>query len=206
MANHSFTRLLAVNRILRGAGEQPVSSLTEDGINDTAIAEAILDETTAEYQKDGLTVNTEYVTYTPDADGFIVLPINTLRADGQSDSDQYTVRGYQPKKLYDLENNTYVFTEDVDLVLTQGLDFTELPVDIQFAIVDKAAMLYQMITVGDQGMHATLSQQALQSRITAKIADDAQGDYNLFDNPRTNAYWMRKRTRRQNLNNRGLIT
>lgn len=206
MANHSFTRLLAVNRILRGAGEQPVSSLTEDGINDTAIAEAILDETTAEYQKDGLTVNTEYVTYTPDADGFIVLPINTLRADGQVDSDQYTVRGYQPKKLYDLENNTYVFTEDVDLILTQGLDFTELPIDIQFAIVDKAAMTYQMITVGDQGMHATLSQQALQSRITAKIADDSQGDYNLFDNPRTNAYWMRKRTRRQNPNNRGLIT
>lgn len=205
MANMRFTRLMAVNRILRGAGEQPVNSLTEDGINDTVLAESILDECTAEYQKDGLHTNTEMVTYSPDSEGFITLPSGTLRVDAQRFDLNVTQRGYQPTKLYDIDNRTFVFTKSIDLVITVAIPLEDLPIDIQFAVIDRAARMYQMVTVGDQKMDALLAEQEMRSRIAARIADDDQGDYNLFNNMNTSAYWAVNRIRKPSRRYDGLL-
>ena len=205
MANMRFSRLTAVNRILMFAGEQPVNSLSDDGINDTTLAEALLDQCNAEIQKEGLHVNTEIFTYTPDEDGFISLPSGTLRVDCPKFNRNVTQRGYQPTRLYDLDNNTYVFTDDIEIEIVIGMAFEDLPADIQFAIVDKAARMYQMSTVGDVNMDAILSEQELRSRMGMIRANEQQADFNLFSNMNNNAYWAVKRIRRPSAKYKGLI-
>lgn len=205
MSNMRFSRLTAVNRILMFAGEQPVNSLSDDGINDTALAEAALDQCTAEIQKEGLTVNTEIHTYAPDVEGNIYLPTGTLRVDAVKFNRNVTQRGYQPTRLYDLDNNTYTFTDEIEINLVVGIAFEDLPMDIQFAIVDKAARMYQMITVGDTNMDQILAEQELRSRMGMMRANEEQGDFNLFKNMNNNAYWAVTRLRKPSAKYKGLI-
>lgn len=195
--NLRFTRLTAINRMLRSAGEQPVNSLTEDGINDTSVAEAILNECSAELQSEQPYSVTEWLEYEPDTNGYINLPDGTLRVDAQYRTDEVTQRGYSPCRLYDLENNTFVFTESVMLQLTIGIPFEDLPIAEQLMIVDKASYMYSVLTQGDTAaVHQLLAEQALLSRARFRAANAEQGDYNLFRNMNTNAYWAVSRQRR----------
>lgn len=197
MSNLRFTRLKAVNRMLAAAGEQPVSSLAEDNLNDTTMAESILDATTAEILKDEVYTNTEFLDYEPDVEGFINLPEGTLRVDSSDPTDEVTQRGYAPCRLYDLKNSTYVFTDTMTLKITYAVPYEELPIDVQFLIVDKAARYYSAIVTGDSGtLAALLQEQEMRSRSGMKTAMSEQGDYNLFKNPDNNAYWAILRMRK----------
>ncbi len=197
MSNLRFTRLTAVNRMLAAAGEQPVSSLAEDNLNDTTMAESILDATTAEILKDETYTNTEFLDYEPDIDGYINLPSGVLRVDSSDPTLEVTQRGYSPCRLYDLKNNTYVFDDTITLKVTYGLPFDEVAIDIQFLIVDKAARYYSAIVNADgPTLAALLQEQEMRSRAGHKTAMSEQGDYNLFKNPDSNAYWAVLRSRK----------
>lgn len=194
--NMRLTRLTAVNRILRGAGENPVNSLSADGLNDTALAEAVLDEVNVTIQLRGLTANTQIETRNMDADGFIQLPDNCLRALGSGDDvDRVFVMRGSPPKLYDVQESTFVFTAAVELELVMGLDFDALPPAHQFEIVDNAARLYQAQTVGDRGVDGMLNEISQLSRIQSRRQDILNRNSSILRPDRSAGQAVRRTTR-----------
>jgi hypothetical protein len=77
----ALSKLDAVNRILRSAGEYPVSTLSVTGSNDVTIAVQTLDETVLFIQLAGLNNNTEVKNMLPDSSGRIVIPDNVISVD-----------------------------------------------------------------------------------------------------------------------------
>jgi hypothetical protein len=183
-----WSRLSAVNAILRAAGEAPVNSL-ESGVNDTLIAEAVLDEHTLRWLTANNIVSSTFIQeWTPDDDGFINLPTGTLYAKPTDPDMPYVQRGSSPTRLWNVTDNTYVFEEAVELRVTVGVSFEELPVSSQQAIVDSARVEYQMFQQGDPAVHALLSNEAMRSRIVG-IGKDASADgKTVFDSKHSNAY------------------
>lgn len=167
-----LSKLAAVNRILRGAGENPVSSLDDTLVNETLMAETILDEVNMTEQMSGLHCNTVVEELTPDGDGFIFLPDSVLWVQswyltqgGKTSLDlNLSTRGNNPTKLYNATDNTDVFEDSVVVKYALLAAFEDLSTATQFQITDQASMLYQMSTVGDNAMNQLLSQMALISR------------------------------------------
>jgi hypothetical protein len=186
MAIAKLTRLLAVNRMLRAAGEQPVSSLVEDGVNDTSVAEQILDETTLALQLETPNCATVVETRNPTVDGFILLPDTTVSCD-TVDEDfemEVSVRGASGNvRLFNNDDNSFVFEDPVKVKITTALDFDELPVHIQFWIVDHAARVYQMFVQGDPAVDDILKEQARFSRIVSRAEDIRQRDKSIIRTP-----------------------
>lgn len=182
-----LSRLEAVNRILRESGDYPVSSLITDQSNDSLMAEAILDEYTKEALMAGTVGNTLVVEFQPDNNGFIPLPGNVLEVypwylplgGKNSMNKRVSVRG-TPPRLYDQDTNSFVFTESVVLQYTVLEDFENLPTPLQFAIADRAARSYQMVTQGDPRIDQQLAQQEMISRMRQRAAEVRAGQYNAF--------------------------
>lgn len=169
-----MTKLQAVNRMLRSANEYPVVSLTDDGVNDTNIAEDVLDETNFMVQIEGQNCNTTEEERHPTTEGYILLPDGTLHVEAM-DEDRginVTVRGARgDMKLYNVDDNTFVFEDSIKLKMVIGLDFEELPTPMQYWVTDMAARLYQATTVGDFGMDRLLQEIAASSRALARSQD-----------------------------------
>lgn len=171
----ALSKLEAVNRILRSAGEFPVNSLLSAS-NDTLMAETVLDEQTLFANMEGSLQNTYYTTLTPDSNGKIMLGDNVLHIEtcGADAPLLVTTRGSNPTYLYDIGNNTDVFTSSLKVQQVLRLEFEDLPTQAQFAVADTAARLYQMQTVGDTTQDQLLSQQQMLSTARARQADTRQ--------------------------------
>jgi len=137
------TELEAVNECLENIGQAPVSTLAGDLGVDTQIALNYVTKTNRELQSQGWYWNTEeeYV-LTPNGDNDILLPANTLsvRPDGNDAGRKLVQRG---SRLYDSDNQTYSFTSSVQVELTLGLAFTDLPETARRYIALRAARLFQ---------------------------------------------------------------
>lgn len=178
----ALTKLQAVNRMLRGAGESPVSTIEDDGVNDVAMAVAILDEATTMCQMDGSrSFNTEDTELVPDSNGIIFINADTLAIDTRDDSSQIdiAIKGIPPR-LYNLTDNTYVFESNLQVKQTILVPFEELPTAYQFEITDYAARVYQMQTLGDTTQDAVLGQIAMRSQIRARANEMRQVDSNFL--------------------------
>jgi len=199
----ALSKLEAVNRILRSAGEFPVSTLNSTS-NDTLLAEQVLDEQTLYMNMEGNLQNTTYSTIVPQSDGQFVLSNNLLHIEtvGSDMGLIVSTRGNNPTYLYDVANNTTFFTDSSGnpisgLYVQQviRLDFEDLPTQAQFAVADTSARMYQMQTVGDTNQDAILGQQQMLSDARARQADARQRKANFLwgrnvnpMNARTNLY------------------
>ena len=175
----ALSKLEAVNRILRSAGEYPVSTLNSTS-NDTLLAESVLDEQTLYANMEPSLQNTTYTTIAPTAEGQFVLSDSLLHIETYGDDGGLIVstRGNSPTYLYDVANNTTYFKDSsgnpisgLQVQQTLRLDFEDLPTQTQFSVADSAARLYQMQTVGDVNQDAILGQQQMLSDARAKQAD-----------------------------------
>lgn len=91
-------------------------------------------------QTEGLDCNTfENHIAVPDDDGYIQIEPYWLTAEPADHRYAYVVRG---TKLYDKDNSTYVFTQDVQLHVTTLIDFQELPAYVQGYVKALARKLY----------------------------------------------------------------
>lgn len=113
------TELEAVNICLQNINESPVNSLsTSQG--DALIAIQMLHDNSRRIQSIGLLCNTDYkMELTRDVNNHINLPKNTLKVyipDSYNDNKRDAVQ--RGMKLYDRQNNTYVFDDsyEVDIV------------------------------------------------------------------------------------------
>lgn len=147
------TELEAVNECLENIGQAPVSTIAGDLGVDTQIALNFVRKTNRQLQSQGWYWNTEdaYV-LTPNGDGDILLPANTLSVN-PAGNDYLRNLVQRGSRLYDKDNFTFTFTKSVQVNLTLGLDFTDLPETARHYIALRAARQFQDRIEGqsDQG-------------------------------------------------------
>lgn len=179
----ALSKLDAVNIVLgAGTGESPVSTLVS-GLGDAEIAERVLDEISRDVQAVGFHCNSEFnVTLTRDAStGEIAVPANTLSVDPAADSDfadrNITQRG---SKLFDLDNHTATFTENVPVDIVYHLDFEDLPYHIAYYIAQRAAREYQHRAMGSQAQdeRETKAERAARERMEER--EEQLDDFNVL--------------------------
>jgi len=193
----ALTKLMAVNRMLRGSGESPVSTIVDDGVNDVTLAVSILDETTILYQIDRQSYNTQDYTLTPDSNGYIYINSDTLFIDTRDDHADISIsiKG-SPPRLYNLDDLTDVWTINLQVSQTILVPFEEIPTADQFAITDQAARIYQMQTLGDPQADAVLQNIEMRSRIKARANEIRQNDTSMLTNSALANYISHPNSRR----------
>ena len=193
-----LSKLDAVNRILLKSGRSPVSTLGGTSVSAPILAEKELDDACRRIQAPGLSYNTTIKVYSPDTDGRISLPSNTLSADGAytNGGDNVTVRGGTAPYLYDMADDTDVFTDDVYLRVVRLLAFVDMPDSDQEWATDLAAQIFQMTNVGDQVQDALLGQIAATSRAKARAEEARRRDSNVLDNTSSDRLGSRRQYRR----------
>jgi hypothetical protein len=184
----ALPKLDAVNIVLgAGTGESPVSTLSS-GLGDAELAERVLDEVDRDVQAIGFHCNTEFsVTLTRDSvTNTISVPANTLSVDPAEDTEfedlNITQRG---GTLYDLDNHTNVFTQNIQVDIVYKLDFEDLPYHIAYYIAQRAARTYQQRNLGSQVLDAaeTREEQAARERMEEK--EEQLDDYNVLRDSRS---------------------
>lgn len=186
-----LTKIEAVNRILKASGKSPVSTLGGTDTSAAILAEQELDTSCRRIQAQGLSYNTVVKEYTPDSNGRISLPSNTLSADGarRHRERNVTVRGGSSPYLYDMEDDTAVFTDPMWLRVVRQLDFEDMPDADQEWATDSAAVIYQANNVGDQ--RPDLEQIAATSRAKARAEELRRLDANILDS--SSSEWLASR-------------
>ncbi len=134
-----MTKLNAVNMMLRKVGEMPVNTLIDSGYSELSHCISILEETNRDVQSAGFIFNTDNnFELVPDVNGFIYPPSNILRMINVEDFN-ITIR---EGKLYDIENHTNVFTENVKVDLTLEISFEDIEHIYQQYIALKACLIF----------------------------------------------------------------
>jgi hypothetical protein len=183
-------QLSVVNRMLGKMGEVPVESLTEDHDFIPACLRALNDMNRI-VQTRGYWFNTEVLTVTPDANGFINLPGDVLSVITKSRS--HIKRG---AKLYDTENGTDVFADEVCMSIVRLLAFDDLVPEAQTYIAHRAVAEFQSDYDGD----TTKTRQLLIDMAEAKVVLNAAHIRNI----RLNAIDNHPRLRRLHFQTRGI--
>lgn len=135
-----MTKLDAVNYILTGNGQRPVTVLDTSGVSYVAEAERLLDTVELEIQTRGWHFNTLYkVELTPDGSDHVLIPDGVITIDSD-DSDSWRDVTQQGDHLYDLDNNTDKFTDTIKVTYVQRLEFTCIPEAFKQWMASEAAL------------------------------------------------------------------
>lgn len=175
------TKLKAVNVLLAGIGEQPVSSLESVESSLAEQAESALDEASRSLQTKNWDWNTEReYPLSPNAEGKIDLPSNTVRVTEtrHSGGDDLIQRGQQ---LYNRTDHTFTFpqgeTVEVDLVVY--LQWDELPEFAKQAIMYLASKRFQMRELTSSAIDNLTQDDYAAALVLLEQAEDASGPSNI---------------------------
>ena len=168
------TRLKAVNIALQSAQIATVESLSSGDV-DAEVAEGILDENIVEVQTRGWAWNSEVVTLMPDQNGNIVLPDNFLKVDAVDTTINVIQRG---NKLYNLDENSFIFSKKIELIVVIGLEFEELPESARRYITYKTARIFQQRTLGEQVLNQYIMNEEQLAWAQMLNEDIESADYN----------------------------
>lgn len=174
----ALSRLDAVNMMLAAVGQLAVSTLeADDASADSEQAQAVLANVIRQVGSEGWHYNTELkYPLTPDEDGYLNLPANTLMVD-----TVYTDYGLdvvmRGSRLYDRTNHTFVFSDQttylVDLVVS--LPFEDLTPTTRWYIAVKATRMF----AADKLMRPDATRYKLSDELQARAlfeAEDARND------------------------------
>ena len=174
-----MSKLDAVNAMLESVWERPISTLEVSGVASVAMAKRVLDKVSQSVQSRGWHFNTDTeLPLTPDTDGFIQLPTNTLFVDTDGNSKDVDVaqRGF---RLYDREEHTFVFTKSVTVKLISLFDWEDLPQVARMYIALSAARVFR-----DKWLQAEAPSNPTAEEVEAlrnlEEAEADSGDYNMF--------------------------
>lgn len=176
----SDTRLDAVNSILEAIGESPVGTLENPTNVDVINAIRMLDSVSRKIQAEGWSFNTfESFKLNPDAtDGKIRWNSDILFF--KSSSGKIAKRG---DYLYDMANQTDLFTEPVTAKVILIVDFEDIPDPIRHFIAARTAKEFQLKYLGDESLTEELARielMAFQAVIDYRL--DVE-EPNMFQNP-----------------------
>lgn len=178
MALIASTKLQAVNIALNNVGQNSVASLDVAVPVDAQIAANIIDEVSRETQNAGFIWNTETRWITPDTEGNIYLPANTLKADvvGESFHLDVVQRGL---RMYDRENTTFVFTQPIKVELILALEFEEISEAARRFVTVRAARLFQERMFGSVEISQFNADDEAIARANLAHEETENADYNL---------------------------
>ena len=182
--------LPAINQILASVGQDPVTTLDQTN-PDVAIAYDTLIQVSREIQSEGWTFNKEQdYPLTPDSNSEILIPSNVLQIDisaetGHEEMDVIRRSG----KLYDKQEHTYTFTEELKCDVVWLFDWVDLPRPIQDYITARAACFTVSRIVGDGQLYQMCMQKEAYCRAMALEYECNQGDYSFFGQPKDGNYY-----------------
>ena len=192
------TELSAVNSILGSIGQSPVTSLASINSNDElefvnpeiAFIYQLLREVNVDVQNEGWSFNTEYhVTYSPDTNGYFVIPPNVIRFDVHDNQNIKTTDVVKRNgRLYDKYNHTDVFTSDLSLDVVTLYEFSDLPSVFQRYITYRAAGRAAAQLVANPQLVQLLATQEAQARAACMEYECDQGDHTFMGWPDGTSY------------------
>lgn len=183
------TELSAVNSILGSIGQSPVTSL--DFTNpEISFIHNLIREVNVDVQNEGWSFNTEYhVTYSPDTNGYFVIPPNVIRFDVHDNQNIKTTDVVKRNgRLYDKYNHTDVFTADLNLDVVTLYEFDDLPSVFQRYITYRAAGRAAAQLVGNPQLVQLLGTQEAQARAACMEYECDQGDHTFMGWPDGTSY------------------
>ena len=185
-----MTKLQAVNICLSSMGEPPVSTL-DSAAPDAQVISDIIDETSRAVQSIGWHWNIEKYTLSPNTNGELMLPNNTLRVDSVDASFDIDViqRGL---RLFNRGDNTYTFTDPITVEVFVGLPFDDLPFAAKQYIALSAARISQQRLLGSDSLYKFNVQDEQQAWLNLLRDESDVSDSNmLYDSYSTSSMLMR---------------
>lgn len=150
------TELEAVNRMLGSIGQTPVNTLSATGIPDVTRALQYLREVLLDVQARGWSWNTDKdYTLQPDPDGHIAIPNGALEVDASDNTASIVVRrnpSTNDLSLYNVDDQTFVFTESVDVDIIWGFSFEDIPQAAKTYVAIAASRKFQAQTVSSAAL------------------------------------------------------
>ena len=182
MAVAATTELECINIMLAAIGEAPINSLVGTLPVDARIAQSTLNEVNKTVQSEGWSFNTETDVTLPrdNSTKQINLPINVLRVDANIHQHPTIDPIQRGLKLYDRQNNTFEFDEDLICTVVYFRDFDEIPEQARRYINIKAARVFVDRLVGDQGLRTYTQEDEVRARAILTETDYANADHNLL--------------------------
>jgi hypothetical protein len=177
------TELEAINQMLMGIGESPISNLSNAGLADAATARQTLRNVSREVQSKGWYWNTDkgLVLSLSIPSNNINVPANTLKVDTVYPDDRVNVvlRG---NRLYNNDKHTYEFEKSLKVDLVSFLDFTDLPEPARNYITLRAVRRFQEGSIGSVELSQFHKRDELQAW-TDLVSDEADSaDFNILNN------------------------
>lgn len=174
-----MTKLDAVNICLSSMGEPVVNSLDGAAV-DAQMASDLVDETSRSVQSMGWHWNYERHTLSPDVNGEIVLPQNTLRVDTIQDNRTTDVvqRGL---KLFDVNNATYQFTDPLKVEMFVQLPFEDLPTSAKQFITVRASRTLQQRLLGSDTLDKYTKEAEMRAWVLLMQEEADTIDANMLD-------------------------
>lgn len=168
------TELEAVNAILASIGEAPVTQI-DDSFTDAYLAQQALRSIIRAEQNKGFTFNTEKeMVLTPDSNGYIWLPENTLSF-LQVEDKTIVQRG---RRLYSTTLHSYVFTESITADLVVGLIFDELPEALRHYAATRAGRMFQNKLAPDRVVNQISADDETRAHAAWMNVEAEVGNYN----------------------------
>tara|TARA_R110000787_G_scaffold65617_5_gene147734 strand:- start:2347 stop:2973 length:627 start_codon:yes stop_codon:yes gene_type:complete len=188
------TELQAVNTILSAIGELPTTAtvLTNGTSADVSMAKQILDEVNREVQAEGWHFNIDSkVTFTPDvttshivlSTGETVGNIVRVTVAGRNLTIRYDSATTE-RRLYDKEENTYLFTKPLtkEATVVYLFEFYGIPEAAKRYITIRAARLFQDRMVGSPAHHQFSERDEFKALLDLKEYEGATSTPTIFDN------------------------
>jgi hypothetical protein len=176
------TQLEAVNSMLAHIGESPVSTISDAVALPVSASTALatLNEVSKEVQGEEWHFNSiPKLTLSPNNEGRIGVPANAILLDAIDPSIDVTMRG---SSLFDRENNTNIFSKDIDVKVTVLLDWDELYEQARRYITLRASRIFQARLVGSKELESLIARDEYQARARLEDADSSHSARTMFDN------------------------
>tara|TARA_B100001996_G_scaffold360246_1_gene326106 strand:+ start:1475 stop:2083 length:609 start_codon:yes stop_codon:yes gene_type:complete len=182
------TELSAVNSILGSIGQSPITTLNYNN-PEVAFVYNILTEVNKDVQNEGWHFNTEHhVKLTPDGNGYITLPAQTISYDITDSWDKTKDVVVRDGRLYDLVDHTDVFTNDLYVDIVRLYKLTDLPAVFQRYIAARASSRAAAQLVSNPRLVQMLQQQEAQLRASCMEYECQVGDPNFMGWPHETSY------------------
>lgn len=166
----TITELDAINQILSAIGSDPVMSLEDNLDIDVVNARRLLKETSRHIQRQGWDFNKTTRTLTPDETKHIAWD-TTIITLSSIDGNTYVKRG---DWLYNMTEGTYEFPKPIEVTITYGVEFDDLPDCFKEYVTAKTALDFQSRYFGD-----TTVSQDLQLAMQMAYQDIVDYDLNM---------------------------
>jgi hypothetical protein len=187
------TELEAVNEMLNAIGEGQVSSL-DTGNADVQQCVRLLRDHSRKVQKRGWWFNTdEDYEITPDGNGNLILPSNTLRVDPSAEDRWEKPWVQRGTKLYNPIDHTFVFTDSVKVTLVTGLSWDDLPQTARDYITVCAGLEFVDTDMANENRHSFTTTRKQEAYLELLKEDAEANDYNMFRDSVTGQEMVRRR-------------